>query len=101
MYGAVEGAALSAVPSDGERLCCPMIDLRTEADLLRRWPAAGPGAGAAIAKAAATGERFRCYVRGGGENGCSETCTGYGKDMSGIFGGAVGVVTPDGSCLIT
>src|SRR5690242_5118458 len=55
MYGAVEGAALSAVPSDGERLCCPMIDLRTEADLLRRWPAAVPGAGAAIAKAAATG----------------------------------------------
>lgn len=52
MYGAVEDAALSAVPSEGERLCCPMIDLKTEADLLRRCPAAGPCIGAAIATAA-------------------------------------------------
>ena len=55
MYGAVTGAAFSAVASDGDRLCCPMIDFRTEADLLRRWPAAGVGAGAAIARAATTG----------------------------------------------
>lgn len=89
MYGAVEGAAFSAVASDGERLCWPMMDFSTDADLLRRCPA-GAGAGAAIAMGAATtgGKSAGAVV----EPATVEACADYDRDMSGMFGGAVGVI---------
>ena len=102
--GAVEGAAFSAVPSDCERLCCPMMDLSTEVDLLRRWPAAaaaGVGAGAAMAKAATTsGENRRCFAGGGNQKRCSGNVCRLQQGHVWHVGGADGVDAPDGSCLV-
>lgn len=64
MYGAITGAALSAVPSDGDRLWL-MIDLRTEADLLRRCPVVGTGGGAAMTRQRRLGKNCKCYCANG------------------------------------